>query len=197
MRNYLFITAILFVTNLVFSQENPWAVRGENPWIYQQGENPWVGYESNLPVEPIALKEVSEIDTFYIVSLDTVAKDTVAVPIIKPKQKEKAIDRPTDLLIQMGARKDYPASGDFLRSIILSSLFNIFALPVDLIVAAIPTNEQNYANNDFMLKYPNATVNQKETYRREITKQRFRKMLSGSVIGIGINVVLIIVLSNV
>lgn len=190
----------LLATGTVFSQENPWESKpkGENPWATEETvETPEektttpviTGKESTVIIE----RQTTETNS----TSDVAAKSTSTQRYFKTLDGELSLN--TKSYKYLNTLKAYgksihKANGSLAGGIITGSIVNVFALPVNVIAAAVPTGQINDKIAQFQKDNPHATAAEVSAVRKGITKSRMQKAVIGNIIGIGINIGIFIVL---
>lgn len=196
MNSTLFICLLfLFAFINCIAQVNPWEPTGGNPWTYAKGENPWAAYQKNhtLILNTIAITD-SISNQPNKTAIDSINQIVHNVLNAESDSTGKSSFQYTNQEIKQLAKSDYPANASFIGSMISCSIFNVFAIPVNLISSTVPVKSVKKTMQDFDSKYPGATQEQRKLYKSTIQTKRAGKAMGGSAVGIGINILLISIL---
>ncbi len=155
----------------------------ENPWINTTEKNPW-------NITPNSAESDSSKNTN-----STEIKDTVLKKIEISSGDSVSSNTKTEMNFIDFKEEGYnskKANGSFAAGLIFCGLINILGVIPSMIVLAIPTSDQLHCSRDLKEEYPGIQSNQIKNYKKGISKKRFLKTLTGNIVGIGINFLLIL-----
>jgi len=158
----------LIISINAYSQENPWETE-------TSGTNPWTGEvveseHSDSSVNVLPLKEISSQELTYVRELE---------------------------LTEFG-KTEYNAPFAAVFSGLTSTVFSVFAIPVNLIATSvIPTPQGKQIIADYKQQHPDASRKEIKLLKKGITKKRYGNSLKGSAVGCGINLLAILGLSQI
>lgn len=200
MNNFKYITKavkVLLIAVLALlsfngiGQENPWTTspKGENPWIsHQHQEKAPSGNDKKVSMkEPNPSKTVQTAESR---SSGSIRVFLLNDSIIELNNQSHDYYR---TLRKIG-NKSYTANGAFAAGIVSSSIFNLFAIPLNIITSAIPTKKANYTIIQFRKNNPHATQKEINVVKFGISGKRFSRAFGGMAIGCVINLATIILI---
>lgn len=203
------ILSTLFITSYLNAQETPWQSKpkGKNPWSTESSNLATQEKDNSKPVEPDTTepKPIEPKDT--LPKLEVEFKDEMYAA-----EKSSATIRYFNVngsIFRLNTRDaDYHkrlrhigksmhnANAALGVGIATAAVFNVLALPVNMIAAAIPTGHINYKIEDFIAKNPHATRREIKEIKKGISGKRFGKALAGVGIGIAVNFMAIAAISS-
>lgn len=161
----------------------PFSISAQNPWNTTTNEpNPWVsGNEEKIKTEEERPSRAPEItSTVKSERIDTIT-GIQSTNAIKSGSNEKfVVPRSTANVALAG-------------SIISSSFFSVFALPLNLLVPQITTLDNNPVVQDYKESHPEATAAEIQKVKTKVRRKKAGKAAIGSIIGILINTLIIVI----
>jgi len=163
------ITFLLF-SSMMQAQENPWESSSS-------GTNPWTG-------ETVEAKESSSPKSSDTVLTTHELKQLPSAPLTYQRKAE----------LRIYASEEYRAPAALGVSILTSSVFSFFALPVNLISSVVPAPKTERFVRNYKHAHPEATRTEIKEIKKGVRNKRVKNSALGSLIGIGINLIAIIVI---
>lgn len=201
---FLGITSLLFCSALN-AQENPWVAKpkGENPWTTEDPKKE----PSTEPTKTIETPETlpkEEVPTIKIDSAKVLPIKTEK-PIALSATESKFIfndrtvivdksNRYYKLRLKEEGKKLYVSKASRNGGILTGALINVYSLPINIIGSFIPTSRTNLLIEQFEKDNPKATVQESRAVRRGINQRRLGKAMVGNLIGIGINIIALLII---
>ena len=155
----------------------------ENPWINTTEKNPWNSAPNSVESDSSKNTNSTEIADTVLKKIEISSGDSVSS---NTKTEMNFID------FKEEGYNSKKANGSFAAGLICCGLLNIVGFIPSMIALAIPTSDQLHCSRNLKEEYPGIQSNQIKNYKKGISKKRFLKTLTGNIVGIGINFLLIL-----
>jgi|GEM_PF-1289106 hypothetical protein len=198
------ISSLLFCSALT-AQENPWVAKpkGENPWATEDPkkepsteptktiETPETLPKEEAPIIKIDSAKVLPIKTEKPITLSATESQFVfndrTIIVDKSNQYYK-------LRLKEEGKKLYASNAPLYGGILTGAVINVYSLPINIIGSFIPTHRTNSLIEQFEKDNPKATVQESRAVKRGINQRRLGKAMKGNLIGIGINIIALLII---
>ena len=201
---FLGITSFLFCSALT-AQENPWVAKpkGENPWTTEdpkKGSSTEPTKTTETP-EPLTKEEVPTINIDSAKVLPIKTEKPIALSATESQfifnDRTVIVDKSNryyKLRLKEEGKKLYVSKASRNGGILTGALINVYSLPINIIGSFIPSNRTNLLIEQFEKDNPKATIQESRAVRRGINQRRLGKAMAGNLIGIGINIIALLII---
>lgn len=176
---FLDLGAIAFVVLLlsnssVFSQ-NPWETNNIEP-------NPWVEKSETKSIETETNKAPTSTAEIKVAFKDSTTQIAVF--------SNSSLNNSNEYTVL-----NSEGNGALIGSILTSSIFSIFSVPLNFLVPQLTTLDNNASVKEYKEQNPEAKAIEIQTVKNKVRRKKAGKAAIGSLVGIAVNAIIIVLLT--